>query len=373
MAETLLTLRDIVVRYDERVALRVESLDIDARDVVAIIGPNGAGKSTLLRVMGLLQRPTEGRVLLRGENAQARNSLQLRRRIATVFQEPLLLNATVYENAALGLKLRGLSGGPIDARLRPWLKRLGIVELAHRPARTLSGGEAQRTSLARALALEPELLLLDEPFAALDAASREELLHDFQRILKETRITTVFVTHDREEAFALADKVIVLKDGLPLQFGRYDEVFFRPNSAASAEICGIANRLAGTIEAHDGEIAVARIHQLRLLTMVKFPVGAKVILCIRPENVLLSRDSCSTRNFNQLTGQIISISPGLTHYRITLACSALQLVALVERRSFLEAGHREGDMVTAVFSPSSVHVVEDDSTVTGDPASPERC
>ena len=108
MAKTLLTLCEIVVRYDERVALRVPSLDIDPGDVLAIIGPNGAGKSTLLRVMGLLQRPSQGRVLLRGENGRGRNSLLLRRRIATVFQEPLLLNATVYENAALGLKLRGL-------------------------------------------------------------------------------------------------------------------------------------------------------------------------------------------------------------------------------------------------------------------------
>jgi tungstate transport system ATP-binding protein len=368
VAKTLLTLREIVVRYDERVALRIPSLDIDPGNVVAIIGPNGAGKSTLLRVMGLLQRPSEGRVLLRGENGRGRNSLLLRRRIATVFQEPLLLNATVYDNAALGLKLRGLPEATIDARLRPWLKRLEIIELAHRPARTLSGGEAQRTSLARALALEPELLLLDEPFAALDAASREELLRDFQRIVKETKITTVFITHDGEEAFALADKVVVLKNGLPLQFGRYDEVFFRPNSAASAEICGIANRLAGTIEAHDGEFAVARVDQLRLRTTVKFPAGAKVILCIRPENVLLSRDHCSARNLNQLAGKITGISPGIAHYRITLDCGAIGLVALVERRVFLEAGHREDDMVTAVFSPSSVHVVEDDATVTGDPA-----
>ncbi len=367
MAETLLTLRDIVVRYGERAALRVASLDIDAGDVLAIIGPNGAGKSTLLRVMGFLQHPSAGRVLLRGENGQGKRSLQLRRRIATVFQEPLLLNATVYQNAALGLKLRGFTAGAIEARLRPWLERLGIMKLAHRSARSLSGGEAQRTSLARALALEPELLLLDEPFAALDAASRGELLRDFQRIVKETRITTVFVTHDREEAFALADKVVVLKDGLTLQFGGYDEVFFRPNSAASAEICGIANRLAGTIEAHDGEIAIARIGQQQLRTTVKFPAGAKVILCIRPENVSLSRGNCPARNFNRLAGKIISISPGIAHYRITLDCSATQLVALVERRAFLEAGHQEGDMVTAVFSPSSVHAIEDESTVPGEP------
>jgi tungstate transport system ATP-binding protein len=369
VAESLLELTDVVVRHGDKVALQIPRLKILPGEVLGVLGPNGAGKTTLLRVMGLLQTPDTGSIQFDGIPVRPVNALAIRRRIAMVFQEPLLLNSSTYQNAALGLKLRGLRGGEIADRLAPWLERLGIASLAARSARTLSGGEAQRTSLARALVLEPELLLLDEPFAALDPGSRGALLRDFQRIVKEARVTTVFVTHDREEAFALADKVIVLKDGLPLQFGRYDEVFFRPNSAASAEICGIANRLAGTIEAHDGEFAVARVDQLRLRTTVKFPAGAKVILCIRPENVLLSRDHRSARNFNQLTGKIISILPGIAHYRITLDCSAIQLVALAERRALLEAGHREGDMVTAVFSPSSVHAIEDESTQRGETGS----
>ena len=172
MAATLLTLRDVIVRYGETIALQIAALELQSGEVLAILGPNGGGKSTLLRVIGLLQRPTHGKVLFRGENAFDGNSLRLRRHIASVFQEPLLLNATVYENAALGLKLRGIGGPEISRRLDPWLERLGIADLRQRNARSLSGGEAQRTSLARALALEPEILLLDEPFAALDPASR---------------------------------------------------------------------------------------------------------------------------------------------------------------------------------------------------------
>ena len=151
MAATLLSLRDVVVRYGDTATLQIAALELQAGEVLAIIGPNGSGKSTLLRVMGLLQRPSDGTVMFRGENAFDGNLLRRRRRIATVFQEPLLLNATVYENAVLGLKLRGLSNHEIARRLDPWLERLGIAHLRQRFARSLSGGEAQRTSLVRAL------------------------------------------------------------------------------------------------------------------------------------------------------------------------------------------------------------------------------
>ena len=146
--------------------------------------------------------------------------LSFRRRIATVFQEPLLLNASVYDNAALGLKLRNVDSREIERRLRPWLERLGISRLASRTVRTLSGGEAQRTSLARALVLDPELLLLDEPFSALDQPSRDVLLDDLQEILQGTGTTTVFVTHDRNEAFRVASRIGVMAGGELLQLGR---------------------------------------------------------------------------------------------------------------------------------------------------------
>src|SRR5262249_52111007 len=155
MAEALLSLRDIRVRYDEPIVLEFVSLAVYPGEVLAVIGPNGAGKSTLLRLMGLLQQPTEGKVYFHGREVNHNNGLSLRRCMASVFQEPLLLNASVYENAALGLKLRGLDRRSVEQRIRPWLERLGIAHLAQRQARSLSGGEAQRTSLARALALDP--------------------------------------------------------------------------------------------------------------------------------------------------------------------------------------------------------------------------
>ena len=350
-------LRDVAVHYGEHVALQRTSLEICGGDVLALIGPNGAGKSTLLRVMGMLQRADNGDVLFRGRNPFDGNPLRLRRRIATVFQEPLLLNATLYQNAALGLRLRGISRREIDRRIGPWLERLGIGHLAGRSAGTLSGGEAQRTSLARALVLEPELLLLDEPFSALDPSSREALLNDFQRIVKETGITTVFVTHDRQEAFTLANRIGVLNQGRLAQLGSREEVFRRPETESVAEIVGIENRLAGVVETFDGDHVTIKINDARIRVEKRFDVGAKVIACIRPEEVSLNLGRCRADDFNRLRGKVVTVSPGMTHDRISLRCKGFDLIARVERKESIDLTLCEGNEVTALFSPTAVHVI----------------
>jgi tungstate transport system ATP-binding protein len=357
VAETLLTLHDVAVHHGKHVALQGASLEVPTGDVLALIGPNGAGKSTLLRVMGMLQRPDNGTVVFRGQNALNGNSLELRRRIATVFQEPLLLNATVHQNVALGLKLRGLGRAEIDRRLEPWLQRLGIAHLAIRSARTLSGGEAQRTSLARALVLEPELLLLDEPFSALDPASRAALLRDFQRIVKETGITSVFVTHDRDEAFTLANRVGVLNHGHLLQLDSRENVFLQPETEAVAEIVGIENLLAGKVETFDGDHVTIRIKDVRIHGKGRFDAGTKVVCCIRPEQVSLRLTGCEANDLNRLTGKIIAVLPGMIHHRITLDCGEFNLIALLDRKESFELTLHEGNQVAAVFSPTAVHII----------------
>jgi tungstate transport system ATP-binding protein len=244
MAEILVGLREIRVQYGAATVLDVPALDIFDGENLAIIGANGAGKSTLLKLIGLLERPTHGNLTFRSELIAPQHYLSLRRRMASVLQTPLLLDTSVYVNVAIGLKLRGCSQKQIDRKLRPWLERLKIAHIAGRPAGTLSGGEARRTSLARALVLEPELLLLDEPFSALDSPSREALLTDLRNALTDTNAAVVIVTHDMYEAAALAKRIGVLSRGKLIQLAPTEEIFCRPANQDVADFVNVHNRRA---------------------------------------------------------------------------------------------------------------------------------
>ena len=259
MAETLLRLRDVVVRYGATTALDIQLLEVKSGEVLVIVGANGAGKSTLLRIMGLLQAVDRGVVEFPELAGQYSDRLSLRRRIAELFQELLLVDDSVFGNVALGLRLRGVAKAEIKGRILPWLTCLGIGHLAERSARTLSGGEAQRASLARTLIRAPDFLLFDEPFAALDPSSREALLRDFHRTVKGLGVTVVLVTHDRHEAFALAQRVAVLDGGRLAQIGNRDEVFHHPISERVAAIVGFENRLTGVVEASNGAFSAVAV------------------------------------------------------------------------------------------------------------------
>jgi len=225
-------LADVVVRRGGRDVLRIDALDVRRGEILVVVGPNGAGKSTLVTTLALLERPAAGTLFLDGEPVDWRHgALEARRRLAIVFQEPLLFDTSVYDNVATGLKLRGVPGREHRPRVERWLTRLGIAHLARQQARTLSGGEAQRASLARALVIEPELLLLDEPFAALDPPTREALADDLLALLRETATTTILVTHDRDEALDMGDRLAVIVGGRLAQVDQPDRVVQAPASA----------------------------------------------------------------------------------------------------------------------------------------------
>ena len=197
---SVVELAGVQVTYGRATVLDVPALGVRPGEILAVVGPNGSGKSTLLRVIGLLERPTRGVVRFHDRPVDARHSLAERRRIATVFQRPLLADMTVADNVALGLRFRGAGLDANGTRVERWLERLNIAPLRARRARTLSGGQAQRVALARALAPEPKLMLLDEPFASLDAPARNRLRRDTRALLGRIGTPAILVTHDRVEA-----------------------------------------------------------------------------------------------------------------------------------------------------------------------------
>jgi ABC-type Fe3+/spermidine/putrescine transport system ATPase subunit len=238
-----------------RQVLAIDSLDVAAGERVALLGPNGAGKTTLLRLLAVLDLPTAGTVELDGVPTGGAG-VEARRRIAYATQRAGLLSTSVVKNVELPLRWRGV---PREARRRRALvalERLNAAQLAERRAATLSGGEAQRASLARALALDPALLLLDEPAAGLDVEARRAFFDDLDTALADRATTVVHVSHRAEEALRLADRVAVLSAGSVLQLADPSTVLTRPANAAVARLVGYENVLPGEVDDR-GRVLVA--------------------------------------------------------------------------------------------------------------------
>lgn len=244
MNDVILQASGISVHRNSRLLLQLADFAVHAGETVGIYGPNGAGKSTLVQALAALLPLSSGTIAMRGRILGADlTEFAYHRRIAAVFQEPLLLSGTVSYNVGLGLQLRGVSKAERSTRVRPILELLNIAHLADRSISTLSGGEAQRTSLARALALDPEVLFLDEPFAALDQPTRRRLVRELAALLRTQRMATVIVTHDLAEAFALCQRCVILDAGAILQDEPLALVLERPRSRRVAEIVGVEQHL----------------------------------------------------------------------------------------------------------------------------------
>ncbi len=358
-ADPLLEVRGLIVEAGGSRLLDIPSLGLCASEVLSLVGPNGAGKSTLLLALSGISRPTGGEVLFRGRRIHdPAFNLEYRRRIALVFQEPLLFDGTVGENVATGLRIRGLAKVETDRRVGENLARFRIGHLRGRRARTLSGGEAQRTSLARALATGPELLLLDEPFAALDPPAREALLNDLEETLRQTGIAAVFATHDRLEALRLADRMAVMHDGRILQDGPPAEVMNRPRDEFVASFVGVETIIPGEVTARNGGSITVAAHHGEVEVVGDFFPGERVLLCIRPEQVTLSVNSPAGRSSarNSFPGVIERLIPLGHTTKVVLDCG-FPLPALVTNHSVEELELRVGLPVTASVKATAIHVI----------------
>ena len=355
----LLAVKELQVRRGGFLVLDISSLTVEEGILLSLIGPNGAGKTTLMQTLACLLKPAGGEFFFKGERVSSSHGLlQYRRKLAMVFQEPLLFDATVFQNVASGLKIRGMARAEIEKRVKQNLQRFGISHLVERSARKLSGGEAQRVALARALAIQPEILFLDEPFASLDPPTRESLMEDLEKILRQTNTTTIFATHDRMEALRLSDRIAVMNQGRILQFGLPAEVMNQPIDEFVASFVGVETILSGRVIRRNGGSFTASIQGQEVEAIGKMETGESVALCIRPENVTLAIPPTvglsSARNV--FRGRIVKVIPLGLYYKIQIDCG-FPLVAFVTAHSLEGLSLVEGKEVVASFKATSIHVV----------------
>ena len=273
------------------------SLDAADGDTIGLLGPNGSGKSTTLRCLAGLEAPQNGRIDIAGVTVvDTTRGIDLppeQRSVGFVFQDYLLFpHMTVLDNVAFGLRARGEARQAAERRAREWLDRLEIGDLASRKPGRLSGGQAQRVALARALVIEPDLLLLDEPLAALDAGTRASVRSLLRRHLADFQGAVVMVTHDPMDAMVLAGRVVVLEDGRAVQEGTPGDVARRPESVYVAQLVGV-NMLRG--HAHDGVVDLDDGGEIRIADVA---ISGPVIVALRPEaiSVHLQHPEGSARN-----------------------------------------------------------------------------
>jgi putative spermidine/putrescine transport system ATP-binding protein len=289
------SLRGLHRRYGQVVALDGLDLTLAPGELVALLGPSGCGKTTTLRLLAGLEDADGGQVTVDG--ADITHIPPSKRDMGMVFQAySLFPHMTVRDNVAFGLKLRRIGRAEREQRAMEMLALVGLTEQAGRYAHQLSGGQQQRVALARALAISPKVLLLDEPLSALDAKVRAQLRDQIRRIQLEVGITTLFVTHDQEEALAIADRVGVMRDGRIEQLGTPVDIYSRPATSFVAEFVGLTNRLNGTVR--DGSVDV-RGCALPLVDPAT-PNGAAIAL-VRPEAVTVA-------DGGPLTGTVIAVT-----------------------------------------------------------------
>ncbi|NPV05925.1 MAG: ABC transporter ATP-binding protein [Syntrophaceae bacterium] len=356
---TILEARNLKVTRGGHSLVDVPELTIFEGETLSLIGPNGAGKTTLLQALSVLTKPSAGQIVFRGRAVGAEQRvLEYRRRIAMVFQEPLLFDTTVLGNVVSGLRIRGIGGKEARRIAESQLERFGIAHLGDRSAKTLSGGEAQRASLARAFAVSPEILFLDEPFASLDPPTREAIVSDLERVLAETGTTTIMATHDRNEALRLSDRIAVMQGGRIAQVDRPTAVMNRPVDEFVASFVGTETILSGRIrENRRGTLAIT-VNGTEIEAVGEAPPGEEVVLCIRPENVTLamSGQTKATSARNTFTGRIERIVPMGPYQRVHLDCG-FPLVAYVTSQSLDGMGLIEGLQVAAFVKATAIHVI----------------
>ena len=289
MADSFLSIQHVKKTFGDLTVVQDFNLDVGTGEFVSFLGPSGCGKTTVLRMVAGFEEPTAGSIVIAGKDVTRLKPNQ--RNIGMVFQAYALFpNLTVAQNIAFGLKVAGMPRADSDARVAEMLNLIKLPQFGDRYPYQLSGGQQQRVALARAIAPKPKLLLLDEPLSALDAKVRVSLRDEIRSIQKELGITTVFVTHDQEEALSISDRIVVMYGGKAEQVGTPFEIYNRPATKFVANFVGTLNVLEGTVtDASAGKVKVGTSEVLLKDKLNGSKAGDTLSLALRPEAISLGR------------------------------------------------------------------------------------
>ncbi len=334
-------------------AVRDVSLRVEHGQYFVLLGPSGAGKTLLLELVAGFHRPDAGSVHLDGQDVTSLPPEK--RRMGFVYQDAMLFpHRSVAQNIAYGLRTRRRPAAEIRGTVRRLAEMLRIGALLHRRPDTLSGGERQRASMARALAVQPEVLLMDEPLGALDPLTQQALRAELRRVHSLTGVTVVHVTHDQDEARELGQRVGILRNGSLLQVGRPETVFERPGNHFVARFTGSRNIYGGRAR-REGGVTLIRCGEAELVSSADLTGPVRAV--IRPENILISRRPVRTSARNQLAGRVTRVDREGNVYAVTADCEGLEMTSVVTGQALQELEIEPGARVHFSFKASSLHLM----------------
>jgi putative 2-aminoethylphosphonate ABC transporter ATP-binding protein len=352
-ASKQLVLKDISKHFGSLVAVKDVDLVIAPGEFVCFLGPSGCGKTTLLRIITGFEQQTTGDVIYDGKVIN--DVIPQKRDFGIVFQSYALFpNMTVHQNVAFGLKMRKMPPKLIDERVGEILQLVGLADWERHYPSQLSGGQQQRVALGRALAIKPKVLLLDEPLSALDAKIRLRLRVVIKKLQEELGITMVYVTHDQEEALALADRVAIMRDGEIRQIGSPWEIYKKPRTSFIAEFVGISNFITGKKE--NGKVRFGRVELA--VSNLDDTADETVYLAIRPENIELFDETRPAENY--VTSNIVEVEAEVINFlgaivRVTFILEGEEMLVDISEKEFERLKLKRKDKFKLYFPPDEFH------------------
>jgi putative spermidine/putrescine transport system ATP-binding protein len=353
-----LELEGIAKYFGRNTAVDHISLSIKQGEFLTLLGPSGCGKTTILRMVAGFETPDEGNILLDGDDITNRSASK--RPMGMVFQSYALFpHMTAEQNIAFGMEIKRLPKDSIKQRCAELLELVGLPEMGRRYPHQLSGGQQQRIALARALAVEPKVLLLDEPLSALDAKVRVSLRNEIRRIQQQLKMTAIYVTHDQEEALAISDRIAVMAKGRIEQLDHPEEIYSNPQTVFAATFVGTSNQFKGIVESASEGLCRVGDHILHVLPLPSVKNGNRVLVMVRPEEVSLQQegaDVSANGTGNRIAGviELRTFLGPFTRFHVNVDSSTILTADVPSQQA---RNYDTGQKVALTFPPDACQVL----------------